>query len=1024
MDTDLSAAQEHYLKRELLRLELSDEFEKLNDPHALRKFGYPFTTNDPKLKSHTSKVRQILQSPTKSKKCDTVEQDDSSDIVSEFPLLSHFLREFVMSFPLLSKDLAKDETFWQGKVQIFFEHFMGLNFSSSFDRDELTKRKKLSLKLSKIILLLYNSGIGCSKEIEYYEHDKFILSDGGLPQESKKKTKLDQFVMPTRENLQNLVTKEPMYINGWDVNIISVTDEATLFSLAPVQKPEKSTTSKWMKSTFGITSPFSSPSNFLSKLSLAGNPTTKSKHIFIIRTRQEFSDGATAFAARTYEDFKNLAHNLKKEFPGKNLPKLPHRNKLGTSIVTSNTSNSDSAGLPCTPKEKIISSFSSTSSTPTTSLAETDGRSTGSQANVMSANEKGSEMQEEEEEEEENEDYYEEFADANDTKSSNLPREKMRTSLRQYLRTLCQEKEVAFSMSLKKFFIKSVISLEDFPGKVQQDIKNRELMDVTNLENQIGFQKLAFERSLELQESMKSFKTSVLKDSKFLLALFQEVREKDKVEQLSPTLTSFFEWCKIQLSATIYQLFLGNDDSYEFYMHIRRLHRLMPYSVMVQILKFTNPMAIMKGMMDLFMAQPFGGYSLLQTMFSTVLNDDLKSQLKTIGELENAISKESSFGSQIIVALAKAIFENEHGEFVDMEQIHEDSKLMSMPMTLIIVMKCAELGQVSQDALSEIIESYNFWKKQKEATKLAPTLTSVSSNSSIGDNPALYFSHVKELLQMYIRERDKKLMKQLWQDPELSQLLKSIVTLFYEPMVKIFKISKVDVAFRNFEKFMNDLMKLMDDVITGNLGSSTAFNVVDAINKLVTKHEGSFYGFIHDIYIHDTENIFEGFIEWIVNIVNFLQTSKYGGSSDRLNITNLINNSINSGIDAEALKEQLNLVIDQKLKAREVYQRLVDLKISQEGASGGNDVVNVMDERWKELNHMLMPDSSAGLGIQDGDLVDLDLDVGDYEYLQKEEEEELQDKYREILEQPIEESEIVKFNNLVFKSTLKNILDV
>lgn len=131
MDTDLSAAQEHYLKRELLRLELSDEFEKLNDPHALRKFGYPFTTNDPKLKSHTSKVRQILQSPTKSKKCDTVEQDDSSDIVSEFPLLSHFLREFVMSFPLLSKDLAKDETFWQGKVQIFFEHFMGLNFSSS-----------------------------------------------------------------------------------------------------------------------------------------------------------------------------------------------------------------------------------------------------------------------------------------------------------------------------------------------------------------------------------------------------------------------------------------------------------------------------------------------------------------------------------------------------------------------------------------------------------------------------------------------------------------------------------------------------------------------------------------------------------------------------------------------------------------------------------------------------------------------------------------------------------------------------
>jgi hypothetical protein len=38
----------------------------------------------------------------------------------------------------------------------------------------------------------------------------------------------------------------------------------------------------------------------------------------------------------------------------------------------------------------------------------------------------------------------------------------------------------------------------------------------------------------------------------------------------------------------------------------------MPYFVLKGILKISNPMAMIRGVLDLFLARPFGGQSLLQ----------------------------------------------------------------------------------------------------------------------------------------------------------------------------------------------------------------------------------------------------------------------------------------------------------------------------------------------------------------------------------------------------------------------------
>ena len=45
----------------------------------------------------------------------------------------------------------------------------------------------------------------------------------------------------------------------------------------------------------------------------------------------------------------------------------------------------------------------------------------------------------------------------------------------------------------------------------------------------------------------------------------------------------------------------------------------------------------------------------------------------------------------------------------------------------------------------------------------------------------------------------------------------------------------------------------------------------------MTKHQDSFYKFVQDVYLNDTEGIFEGFIKWITKIIRFLHCCKYGG---------------------------------------------------------------------------------------------------------------------------------------------------
>lgn len=1015
----LDPVEEHYLKRQLLRGQLDRELAALNDAEALRRFGYPF-------------------------KSDTAVSGNDNDVefVTEFPLCSFVLQEFIMTFPLFSRNLAVDEKFWQDKVQVFFEHFMSLGFSDSLDREKSTKRKKIGVKLSKVILLLFNSGIGTTQEIEYYKNDKFAFSDKKV----RKRSKIEEFAMPSKEALKQLVTNKPVFINGWDINVVAVVKEDHIKSLKTWKKTQSvmshnsstsafastthsvtkstikslTTTSKWMTKTITST-----PSYMFSKLSLSSTststattstPTSKdslslpsksNKHWFILKVIKRDNPQEIVYTAKTYPDFKTLVHNLKNQSPGKKYPKLPHLTNKSVSVVTRTELSpngrvpTDSGNMGTIIASTEIDSMTIDSEISDKKICNTEEVIAEAQHLVKELIEQDEKQQQDEEEEDDDDEEeieasdddtvnintesdrdsstMDEFEDATDTKTDYLSHERMRTSLRQYLRNLANDRETSENIILQNFLIKeNIIDSNKFDDFIKIDIENRSLLDVNNLQNQLKLQKIALTKSMALQDSMKKFKTSLLRDEKNLLVLMNELKTKTSVNQLSPLLKTFIEWFKIYFASMIYQMFLGNDNSYSFYTQVRRLHKLIPYSIMSQIMKFTNPISIMKSMIDLFMAQPFGSYSLLQTMFSTILSDDLRSQINTIKKLENLTIESHKNASTIIKAIKKVLgYHHNHDNdppMFDMNEIHEESQMLAKPVVLIILMKCESAKMIDNESFMEVMESYESWSKQDL-------------------QEGIYFQHIKELLQLYIKENDKKLMRKLWQDPELSRLLKAMVTMIYEPMIKIFKIARMDIALKNFEKFMNDLIKLMDSIINGTQGINTKFNVIEDILDLITRHQDTFFQFVHDVYVNDTEGIFEGFIKWFCSIIKFLQTSKFEtDEGKRLDLNKLIDENFSAESDVTQLHEEIRAIIDEKMESRRVYQAMIDATVKKSEADdeiAESNATDYMSHRWHQVSSMVMPDSTLSFGLQDGEMVDLDLETNDLSRLSPDNEREV-----------------------------------
>lgn len=364
-----------------------------------------------------------------------------------------------------------------------------------------------------------------------------------------------------------------------------------------------------------------------------------------------------------------------------------------------------------------------------------------------------------------------------------LWRENQRISLRAFLRNLLSNPIIAQTKALQEFLTLNPMTPTDADV---EDIARRKAMDEKRVEEQKQFYEIARKRAAELDVYMEQFRRDII-ESNGLTKLFKEIKDKQTIQDLSLQYQKFAEWLRIEVAATIYHLFLAEDNSPELFAQAKKIHSMIPYTIIKNAIRIANPAAVMSSILDIFLAQPFGARSLMQRIFSLTLNDGIRSFQKSIDSLVEKI------GEPVFCEKLKKFSEAEEDvkNTVRTEAAADD-------VDLIVAILRTELitSALNSEQIGKIFNAYVAWNN------------AVENVDAEMKNGATLFSYLKQLLKLYTRQRDKAMMLGMIEEPVTLHLLKDLFTIFYEPLVRVYKSANVYSSVTDFSVFIDDMIQV------------------------------------------------------------------------------------------------------------------------------------------------------------------------------------------------------------------------
>ncbi|KAG8530759.1 uncharacterized protein KY384_004116 [Bacidia gigantensis] len=822
----LTGKQEHYLKRELISQQVVFEISELASTTALQRFGAPFRS----------------------------EYGEVAPVDSDLPLLRYIFVHHVRNFPFL--DQAREKEFWQDKLQVFLESFASKHISSSEDRSEETKRRKLAIKAQKLVELMMVSGIPTASG--YEERIRFSEME----------------VVDRGANEQGLLVNIPEghFINGWDVNIAAVRTTSIKRTVRYHQHAE-----------------------FILKVKQAGKP--------------------DIYVGRRYGDFTRLQRAMRTELPGKILPPLPRKNKSSTtSSLLGGKADSDASSVSSVSTQNTQLSVPEDNSSLRHLVGKNHARSLSVHSNT-SARSSG------------------EFSP-----KVTLYRESQRVSLRAFLRTFLQNKQIADSKTMTEFLTLSPIKLN---AEELDDEKRRKEMDEKRIEEQKRFYEIARERARELDVYMERFRRDVV-ESNGLTKLFAEIKEKQTIADLSLEYQKFAEWLRIEVAATIYHLFLAEDNSPELLAQAKRIHSMIPYTTLKQVIRFANPAAVMSGVLDLFLAQPFGTRSLAQRVFGLAINDGIRTLQRTIDTLQQKINHP-------IFCQKLETFCNSDEEVKN--ELRDSAHAEDTDLIVAILRSERIPPELTSDQVGQVFNAYVAWNH---------TVEHVDDEMKSG---ALLFSQLKQLLKLYTRKRDKAQMLSVIQEPVTLHLFRDLFTIFYEPLVRVYKSANVYSSVTDFAAFADDTFSVLDTAQRQDV-SADPNQTVQSFIDLCARHQDNFYKFVHEVHVHDN-GLFTALMGWLEGILEFLRHGPKGGKLD-------MNALFQGAVDMKKIDKQKAIQeIDALIKWQEERKKWHQDKTRQKMATAGTPGLNGAAANGSPLPPGAGTFKTSDFGLHEQDVADL-----------------------------------------------------
>lgn len=852
----------------------------------------------------------------------------------QLPLLRYFFSSFVASFPFITMNAEADQiSFWRDSVQPFVESFNTKRVSNSTQRREnTTKRHQVNRQLLRTLLLFYNSVLSLKQEVTYLTTDHLKPSDQGKFDKISKapaqvKVGLDAFHSP--EGIDDYL--KMAYTNNYNLNIVAV----DMFC----KRPMGPKSSGW---SF----------NPLRLVTSSKKPELVWHCVFIIQvTKRTLREGKyhynSHFIGHTYAEFKKLELALKSAFPGlmsTEIHAMPGKikNDLGVHDNLAPTTSEKSASTTtsyntASPRNSICTHHSATSTESGSSFKTT--HQSHDRANK----------------------YY---------------GEKLRLALRGYINTLLHKLEIASCKEFLRFLDDPTKNFSNLSPEQFQDYEQRMELEKMRLVTQEEFQNHIAHIVDDLRGNFEHFKKELITDPHQLSAIFVEIGQNSRPEDISPLLTSFIEWCKLEVAATFYQMFLTQDNSSQLLLKFRKFHRIFPYRLCYGILKYTNPVKIMSRIVDLLLmnAPSFGrknnlAHNLLSMMFVMFLDEDLEDFSKERQKLLNTKPLDLP-EFQVFFARIRAYV---HGsdelleEELRQEHIESDASFF--------------LSVLSSDLIEPRLSGPERSIFEKVIKPSYESYQNLSTSEAL-EGASVYVT-LKQFWQLEIRTRDKEILKQLWKEPELTLLIKRVLTVFYQPLMIIMKKSNVHLVFLDLQKFLDELLAELTLLDEGEVYYTSSVEMFNRFKKLLDKYEGTFYRFLHDLHNKDDAKLFLKLIAWVESFLVAIRTKFADPEKVKLDFASM---TPMEDIDQEKFRKDLNtrieLILRKRFLLKSCLQNSAAADVNQTAAAPGTEnqperVLSshqkAIDQQWENLNNGMFDMQPQELGVAGDDLEEFNL---------------------------------------------------
>lgn len=359
----------------------------------------------------------------------------------------------------------------------------------------------------------------------------------------------------------------------------------------------------------------------------------------------------------------------------------------------------------------------------------------------------------------------------------------------------------------------------------------------------------------------------------------------------------------------MYHVFLAEDNSPEMFAQFKRIHGLVPYTLMKNVIRIANPAAVMSSVLDIFLAQPFGSRSLLQRIFSMTLHEGIKDFQKSIGPLAAKID------DPILTGKLKS--------FVDADEavkniIREEAEDEDVDIVVAILRSELIEPALTADQIGRVFNGWVAWNHAVDNVDLEM------------QQGAQWFANMKQLLKLYTRQRDKAMMLSIVEEPVTLQLFRDLFTIFYEPLVRVYKSANVYSSITDFAQFADDAIAVIESAQRQD-ASADPNQTVQAFIDLCARHEDNFYKFIHEVHLHDN-GLFQSLMAWIEEILEFLRKGPRGGKMD---MNALFQGAVGVGqVDKDVALQEINALIKWQEDRKRWHLNKTRQKMAAEGTGG------------------------------------------------------------------------------------------